>query len=63
MCQAGGSRLPHPAAGHQPWLQVTVPGLIFPSPAPACTAGDEDRLSGLGAEGMEPCGYFNRGQT
>lgn len=22
LCQAGGPRLPHPAASHQPWLQV-----------------------------------------
>ena len=38
LCEAGCSRLPHPAAGHQPWLQVTTcrrARLVTAYPAPA----------------------------
>lgn len=53
LCQARGPRLPHPAAGHQPWLQVTVSGLIFPTPPRQALREIEDGLSRLGAERME----------
>ena len=51
LCEAGCSRLPHPAAGHQPWLQVTTcrrARLVTAYPAPAIAPRPLCRLTGEG---------------